>query len=96
MLGAAGVLAVELAGQGNWLQAPLWVLTGEQPTYLGLEIVFNFPTILVAELVLMAFVESQRSLPDSPEDRLYPGGTFDPLVRPARPRRRAAARPARR
>lgn len=25
MAGAAGVLAVELAGQGNWYDAPLWV-----------------------------------------------------------------------
>ena len=25
MAGAAGVLAVELAGQGNWFDAPLWV-----------------------------------------------------------------------
>jgi hypothetical protein len=25
MAGAAGVIAVELLGQGNWFEAPLWV-----------------------------------------------------------------------
>ena len=30
MAGAAGVIAVELLGQGNWFDAPLWVSLKQQ------------------------------------------------------------------
>jgi light-harvesting complex I chlorophyll a/b binding protein 1 len=62
MLGVAGILAVELFGQGNWVDAPKWAITGGTPTYFGVELPFNdIGLITVIELVLMAGVEVLRS-----------------------------------
>merc|ERR1712054_17619 len=79
MLGAAGCLAVELAGQGTWIDAPKWALTGATPTYFGVEVPVSLPVILFVEVIAMAYVESQRGAAEDPEIRCYPGGTFDPL-----------------
>lgn len=45
MLGAAGVLAVEALGYGNWYDAPLPVVNGGQATYFGAPIPFSFGTL---------------------------------------------------
>lgn len=79
MLGALGCLAVELTGQGTWIDAPKWAITGGKPSYLGIEFSENLATITLIEIIVMAYVESQRGLPEDLETRMYPGGTFDPL-----------------
>ena len=79
MLGALGCLSVELAGQGSWIDAPKWAVTGGLPSYLGIEFNENLATITIIEITLMAFVESQRGAAPDLETRMYPGGTFDPL-----------------
>jgi hypothetical protein len=79
MLGAAGCLAVELTGNGNWIDAPLWAVNGGKPTYLGSEMGVSDPlTLAIVELVFMGYAEKMRGA-ESGEKRLYPGGSFDPL-----------------
>uniref|UniRef100_A0A7R9VV21 Chlorophyll a-b binding protein, chloroplastic n=1 Tax=Chlamydomonas euryale TaxID=1486919 RepID=A0A7R9VV21_9CHLO len=75
MLGAAGCLAVELAGQGNWYDAPTWAVTGGTATYLGAPVPFDLTTITIFEVVGMAFAEGKRAEADW-NGRVYPG--FDP------------------
>ncbi|KAG1673534.1 hypothetical protein FOA52_003834 [Chlamydomonas sp. UWO 241] len=75
MLGAAGVFAVELAGQGNWYDAPLWAVNGGAPTYLGTPVPFDLTTITAVEVVGMAIAEGRRAEADW-TGRVYPG--FDP------------------
>jgi light-harvesting complex I chlorophyll a/b binding protein 1 len=73
------MLAVELAGQGNWIDAPVWAVSGGSPTYLGNSIGVSDPTTLaVIELATMGFAEKMRG-DATPEKRMYPGGSFDPL-----------------
>jgi len=47
MLGAAGALSVEVLGQGNWYDAPLWAINGGSPTYLGVTLPFDLSTLLI-------------------------------------------------
>ena len=78
-LGAAGMLAVELTGQGNWIDAPLWAVNGGKPTYLGNEAGVSDPLLLaVIELAFMGFAEKLRGA-ETGEKRIYPGGQFDPM-----------------
>ena len=78
-LGAAGMLAVELAGQGSWVDAPNWALNGGSPTYLGNSAgVSDLGLLAVIELAAVGFVDKQRTA-ETGEKRLYPGGSFDPL-----------------
>nr|ACN94453.1 photosystem I light-harvesting cholrophyll-a/b protein 2 [Dunaliella salina] len=79
MLGAAGCLAVEVLGLGNWYDAPLWAVTGDKPTWFGIEVPFDIATILGVEVVAMAVAEGLRNDNQDMEKRLYPGGAFDPL-----------------
>merc|ERR1719408_506339 len=80
MLGAAGCLAVELLGQGSWIDAPKWAVTGGVPEYLGVaNPLLNLPAIALIQLVAMAYIELKRTAVDDVEKRLYPGGAFDPL-----------------
>merc|ERR1719408_322467 len=80
MLGAAGCLAVELLGQGTWIDAPKWAVTGGVPEYLGVaNPLLNLPAIALIQLVAMAYIELKRTAVDDVEKRLYPGGAFDPL-----------------
>ena len=80
MLGTAGILAQELSGQGLWLDAPKWALTGEHAMYLGKDL---GPTTLVntviVQAVLMGLAEGYRGKEADPIKRVYPGGAFDPL-----------------
>ena len=79
MLGAAGMLAVELAGQGNWIDAQGWALSGGVPTYLGNQAGVSDLGLNVAILLAaVGFVDKQRD-GETGEKRLYPGGSFDPL-----------------
>merc|ERR1719230_209307 len=80
MPGAAGCLAVELLGQGSWIDAPKWAVTGGVPEYLGVaNPLLNLPAIALIQLVAMAYIELKRTAVDDVEKRLYPGGAFDPL-----------------
>lgn len=80
MLGAAGCLAVEVAGQGSWIDAPKWALEPSGfPTYLGVTIPLNLPTLILVEIGAMAYIETKRAESEDLETRLYPGGKFDPL-----------------
>lgn len=78
MLGAAGALAVEVLGQGDWYTAPLPLVQGGKATYFGAEIPFDLGTLTAIEFAAMAGVESFRGNADA-EKRIYPGGAFDPM-----------------
>lgn len=79
MAGAAGVIGVELAGQGNWYDAPLWAVNGGSPTYLGVPLPFDINTLVAVEFVAIAGAEALRNGEADSEKRKYPGGAFDPL-----------------
>uniref|UniRef100_A0A7S0RJT1 Chlorophyll a-b binding protein, chloroplastic n=1 Tax=Pyramimonas obovata TaxID=1411642 RepID=A0A7S0RJT1_9CHLO len=78
MLGVAGSLAVEILGLGNWLDAPLMALNGGVSTYMGKEIPLDLQTLAILEVALMGFAELKRG-GASAEERMYPGGAFDPM-----------------
>jgi len=78
MLGVAGSLAVELAGQGNWFDAPTWAVNGGSATYLGASVPVDLPTLIGVEVVAMAIAEGKRAEGDWTQ-RVYPGGAFDPM-----------------
>ena len=79
MLGAAGIIAVEATGAGNWIDAQTWPITGGKPSYLGNQVGVSDPLLLVAfELAALGFVEKLRGA-ESGEKRIYPGGSFDPM-----------------
>jgi hypothetical protein len=46
MLGAAGILGVEVLGQGDWYSAQLPLFQGAKATYMGITIPFDLGTIL--------------------------------------------------
>jgi light-harvesting complex I chlorophyll a/b binding protein 1 len=79
MAGAAGVLAVEALGFGNWYDAPTWAISGGKATWFGVEVPFDVATLGAVEFVLMAGAEAQRANEPDAEKRKYPGGAFDPL-----------------
>lgn len=79
LAGAAGVLAVEVLGFGNWFDAPKWAITGGHATWFGVEVPFDLATLGAVEFVLLAGAEAQRANEADPEKRKYPGGAFDPL-----------------
>ena len=73
------MLAVELAGQGSWIDAPMWAVNGGSPTYMGAQAgVSDLGLLTVIELAAVGFVDKQRTA-ETGEKRLYPGGSFDPL-----------------
>lgn len=78
MLGVAGVLAVELLGQGNWYDAPLPLVQGGKATYFGAEIPFDLGTLTAIEFAAMAGAESFRGAAEG-DKKMYPGGAFDPM-----------------
>jgi light-harvesting complex I chlorophyll a/b binding protein 1 len=73
VLGVAGILAVELGGFGDWVNAPL-----EPLTYFGVPLPYDLNFVVGFQLLGMAFAESQRGAANA-ETRLYPGGAFDPM-----------------
>lgn len=82
MLALPGMLAPELVGQGNWLEAPNWVFTGEVPTWNGISMdlgVNNVGLLIGVEFLLMGAAELYRQEETDAETRCYPGGNFDPL-----------------
>ena len=76
MMGVAGCLAVELAGQGDWFDAPLWAVEGATPTYFGVPVPFDITSIILFELVLMAGVEVLRNEEKDGAKRMYPGAAL--------------------
>jgi light-harvesting complex I chlorophyll a/b binding protein 1 len=78
MLGVAGVLAVELLGQGDWVSAQARLAQGAKETYFGVEVPFDLGTVVALNFALMAGAESFRGNADA-EKRVYPGGAFDPM-----------------
>lgn len=45
MMGAAGIMGVELLGFGNWYDAPVEALNGGHSTYLGAPVPFDLATL---------------------------------------------------
>lgn len=78
MAGVAGVLAVELFGQGNWITAQQWPAKDGSPTYLGVPLPLNFGLVLASNFILVAGAETRRVFAND-QERKYPGGAFDPL-----------------
>ena len=79
MLGAAGVIAVEALGYGNWYDAQTPLVTGGKETWFGIESPFDLNTLLAIQFVSFAAAESQRGTESDAAKRCYPGGAFDPL-----------------
>jgi len=79
MLGAAGVLAVELLGYGNWYDAPQWAISGGNATWFGIPVPFDINSLLAIEFIAMAAAEGRRNDETDGGKRIYPGGAFDPL-----------------
>ena len=77
MLGAAGFIAVEALGYGDWITAAYWPVTGEPMTYFGQPVPFDVPAVTAIEAVAIAYVESARNNETDSIKRIYPG--FDPL-----------------
>eukprot|EP00963_Diacronema_lutheri_P001698 scaffold110_cov315-Pavlova_lutheri.AAC.29 len=75
MLGVVGMIAVEVLGQGNWIDAAV----KSPQTYMGKEIPLSLPVLCFVEFLAFAFVESKRNEETDPVKRCYPGGAFDPL-----------------
>lgn len=76
MMGVAGVIGVEISGNGTWVDAQptSWDSTA---TYLGNDTHANVFAVIGSNLLLVAFAESQRGAAKG-TDRMYPGGKFDP------------------
>ena len=72
MLGAAGALAVEALGYGDWISAA----TASPQTYFGTALPYDLNTVIFIEVLAIAYAESARQTAE-PEKRLYPGGSFD-------------------
>ena len=77
MLGAAGVIAVEALGFGDWVSAQ----TANPQTYFGQPVPYDLNTIVAIFVVSLAWAESARQNQTDAQKRLYPGGSFDPMVR---------------
>ena len=77
MLGAAGVIAVEALGFGDWVSAQ----TASPQTYFGVVIPGgdNITANVTLFTVFLAFAESARQSNTDAQKRLYPGGQFDPM-----------------
>merc|ERR1719159_863564 len=72
MLGAAGIIAVEALGFGDWYEPPL----APKQTYFGAEVPLDLGTLIGIEFIVMAASEAQRFDVSDPQKKLYPG--FDP------------------
>mmetsp|Transcript_35777 Transcript_35777/g.43191 ORF Transcript_35777/g.43191 Transcript_35777/m.43191 type:complete len:266 (-) Transcript_35777:262-1059(-) len=79
MLGVAGILGAEALGQGSWLDAPKWAVEGGSPSYFGVDIPLTLPMLLGIEVVAMGVIELRRAGIEDLEERMYPGGSFDPF-----------------
>eukprot|EP00211_Chloroparvula_japonica_P016336 CAMPEP_0119128386 /NCGR_PEP_ID=MMETSP1310-20130426/6563_1 /TAXON_ID=464262 /ORGANISM="Genus nov. species nov., Strain RCC2339" /LENGTH=218 /DNA_ID=CAMNT_0007118723 /DNA_START=21 /DNA_END=677 /DNA_ORIENTATION=+ len=79
MLAAAGIILPEALGFGNWLEAPLWAVSGGSAKYFGVDVPFSVAQLAGLEFVMMAGSEALRNEETDPVKRCYPGGPFDPL-----------------
>jgi hypothetical protein len=66
MLGVVGVVAVEVSGNGTWIESPV----AADPSYLGNDIPLSLPIIIGTQVFIMAFVEQQRSSQTDPVKRM--------------------------
>jgi len=80
MLGAAGALAPEVLGYGDWVSSQAWAATpGGHATWFGVSNPLGISTVVAIQAVLFAAAEGARAQEADPEKRKYPGGSFDPL-----------------
>lgn len=79
MLGAAGVIAVELFGYGDWVEAQAWVTSGGNATWFGITNPLDIATLVGIQFIGFAIAEGKRNEETDPVKRRYPGGAFDPL-----------------
>jgi len=79
MLAVLGCLTVEGLGFGNWGDAGALELT--DPQYFGISFgdAYSLKTVSIVEALAMGYVEFARNSETDPEQRIYPGGAFDPL-----------------
>jgi light-harvesting complex I chlorophyll a/b binding protein 1 len=71
---------LQVLGLGNWYDAPQWVVKNGEPTWFGITVPFDAPTLLGVWFVSMAIAEGLRNdNQGGVEKRCYPGGAFDPL-----------------
>jgi light-harvesting complex II chlorophyll a/b binding protein 4 len=78
MLATLGAVVAELNTGVNWVDAGKVELE-QGSSYFGLEIPFDLRTLIILEVLLVGFVEVQRNNVRNIEERVYPGGAFDPL-----------------
>lgn len=78
MLGVLGAVAVEALTGVHWQDAGKVELV-DGASYLGLPLPFDLPTLTIIEVLLIGYIEFARNGVTDPEERIYPGGYFDPL-----------------
>lgn len=78
MLGVLGAVAVEALTGVHWQDAGKVELV-DGASYLGLPLPFDLPTLTAIEVLLIGYIEFARNGVSDPEERIYPGGYFDPL-----------------
>lgn len=81
MLGVAGMVAVELEpnAPGGWLDAALWFKNGEPGSYVGNPLPVSLGAVVAIQFLSMSISELKRASIEDIEERIYPGGSFDPL-----------------
>jgi light-harvesting complex II chlorophyll a/b binding protein 4 len=85
MLAALGVIVSEATTGVAWQDAGKVELDGSQ--YLGFSIPLTIPQLLWIEAILVGGAEIFRNGSTDAEERLYPGGAFDPLGLASEPAR---------
>ena len=74
-LGAAGALAPELLGYGDWVQAQEWAVKGGKATYFGAENPLDLTQVILFMTIAFAAAEGARA--EAPKDKkIYPGFDF--------------------
>lgn len=60
LAGAAGCLAVEALGYGNWVDAQAWAVNGGSATYFGATNPLDLNTLIAIQFIGFAIAESRR------------------------------------
>ncbi|EIE21681.1 chlorophyll a/b-binding protein CP29 [Coccomyxa subellipsoidea C-169] len=77
MLGALGVVIAEATTGVSWVDAGKVELDGTQ--YLGFSLPFSISQLIWIEVLLVGGAEIYRNRSTDLQERIYPGGLFDPL-----------------
>jgi|UniRef100_A0A7S3BLU5 light-harvesting complex II chlorophyll a/b binding protein 4 len=77
MLAVLGIVAAESATGLSWLEVGKAEIDGVN--YAGLNLPFTISQLTVIEVLLMGYIEVARNSSTDPEQRCYPGGSFDPF-----------------